>query len=94
MKNNLTVGKENQTFICVSQEFFVFLAFVGLTLAAQQCCPDGDMLTAKGRCQTNDQRVSMNCTSGKWLLKEAYTVGDKLYSLDAPNFVYVEDPTQ
>lgn len=67
---------------------------VRLTLAAEQCCPDGDILVAKGRCQINNQVANVNCPEGKWLLKEAYTEGDKLYSLDAAHFVYADDPTQ
>ncbi|KAJ2953284.1 hypothetical protein O0L34_g869 [Tuta absoluta] len=59
---------------------------------APRCCDDGYRITKVGRCE-NDKPSYLNCTDGKWLLKEVYLVGDKVYSQDAPNFLFIEDPT-
>ncbi|XP_049877735.1 probable G-protein coupled receptor Mth-like 2 [Pectinophora gossypiella] len=69
----------------------VLACLVALSHAAQQCCADGETITKRGFCSGGD-RARINCTS-RWLLKDAFLIGDKLYSQDAPNFVFVEDPT-
>ncbi|XP_028166184.1 probable G-protein coupled receptor Mth-like 3 isoform X1 [Ostrinia furnacalis] len=69
----------------------------GLALAANPCCPDGmnlDRLTRRCGRFNMTSLPALDCPEGKLLLRDIVLHGDKVTTMDAPEFVIVEDPTQ
>lgn len=72
---------------------FLILISCGVALSTKQCCPNGEILLPRGHCGA-DHMVSLNCQEGRMLLRDIILNGDKVSTVDTPNFVFVEDPEQ
>ncbi|XP_028036704.1 probable G-protein coupled receptor Mth-like 2 [Bombyx mandarina] len=71
---------------------FVLLC-CGIVVFGKQCCPDGVIISPRGKCGT-EPMVSMNCSNGRLLLKDIILNGNKVSTQDTPDFVFAEDPDE
>lgn len=69
------------------------MAYLGVALSARQCCENGELLMPRGKCGTQNI-TALNCTNGRFLLREIILNGNKVSTQDSPSFVFVEDTSQ
>ncbi|XP_059053293.1 probable G-protein coupled receptor Mth-like 1 isoform X2 [Achroia grisella] len=77
----------------MKHSLFLVLISCGVALSAKQCCPNGEILRPKGFCGDTHMET-LNCKEGKLLLRDVILKGDKVSTVDTPNFVFVDDPEQ
>ncbi|CAH2211011.1 jg12681, partial [Pararge aegeria aegeria] len=75
------------------ESLLLLLVASGLALSADPCCPNNEVIKARGYCDNNStEQIKLNCSMGRMLLSDVILNGDKVSTKDSPNYIFVEDP--